>query len=110
MYPLKTEDMIKLKWQNIMQKKRLPATADRAVWRAGIMWAIVVEKVGKDVGGNQEKILSKERFAGYKTETTEKKTEIKARLALRNEVKEEVKGRNRNENVFARPNGLREKR
>ena len=75
-------------------KKRLPAIADRAVWekatkgRAGTMWDIVVEKVWKDIGGSQEEILSIERFAGYKTEVTEN-IEIRARLALRNKVKEE---------------------
>ena len=43
-------------------KKRLPAKADRAVWekvtkrRAG-RWDSVVEKVWKDLGGNQEEIL-----------------------------------------------------
>ena len=44
-------------------KKRLPAKADRAVWekvtkrRAGRRWDSVVEKVWKDLGGNQEEIL-----------------------------------------------------
>ena len=67
------------------------------------------------MGGNQEEILSIEKFAGYKIEVKEK-IEIRERLALRNKVKEEeqlrdvrtVKRKNRNENVFARPNGLRE--
>ena len=36
--------------------------------RAGIRWDSVVEKVWKDIGGNQEEILSIETFAGYKTE------------------------------------------
>ena len=52
---------------------------------------------------------------GYKTEVKEN-IEIRQRLALRNKVKDEedlrdlreVKRRNRNENVFARPNRLRE--
>ena len=82
--------------------------------RAGIRWDSVVEKVWKDVGGDQEEILSIEKFAGCKTEVKEK-IEIRQRLTLRNKVKEEehfsdlrkVK-RNRNENVFARANGLRE--
>ena len=45
---------------------------DRAVWekvtkgRAGIRWNSVVEKVWKDIGGNQEEILSIENFAGCK--------------------------------------------
>ena len=102
-------------------KKRLPAIADRAVWekatkgRAGTMWDIVVEKVWKDIGGNQEDILAVEKFAGCKTEIKEN-IEIRERLALRNKVKEEehlrdlreVKGRSMKENVFPRPNGLRE--
>ena len=55
-----------------MPKTRLPAIAGRAVWekvtkgRAGIRWDSVVEKVWKDIGGNEE-ILSIEKFAGYKT-------------------------------------------
>ena len=96
MYPLKTNrDVRKLKWQydvRNMPKKRLPAIADRAVWekvtkgRAGIRWDRVVEKVWKDIGGNQEKILSREKFAGYKTEVKEK-IEIREWLALRKKVK-----------------------
>ena len=56
---------------------RSPAIADRAVWesvakgRAGIRWDSVVEKVWKDIGGNQEEILSIDKFAGYKTEVKE---------------------------------------
>ena len=125
MYPLETNrDVRKLKWQckvKNMPKKRLPAIADRAVWekvtkgRAGMRWDGVVEGVWKDIGGNQEEIPSIEKFAGYKTEVKER-IEIRDRLALRNKVKEAehlrdlrgVKRRNRNENVFARPNGLRE--
>ena len=77
-----------------MPKKRLPAIANRAVWekatkgRAGIRWDSVVEKAWKDIGRNQEEILSIEKFAGYKTEAKEK-IEIRERLALRNKVKEE---------------------
>ena len=75
----------------------------------------MIEKVWKDTGGNQE-ILSIEKLAGYKTKVKEN-IEIRGRLALRNKVEEEehlrylwgVKRRNRNENVFARPNGIREK-
>ena len=57
-----------------MPKTTLPAMADRAVWeklakgRAGIRWDSVVEKVWKDIEGNQEEILSVEKCAGYKTE------------------------------------------
>ena len=70
------------------------AIADRAVLekvtkgRAGIRWVSVVEKGWKDVGGNQEEILSIEKFEGYKTEVKEN-IEIRERLALRNKVKEE---------------------
>ena len=52
----------------------MPAIADRTVWekvakgRAGIRWDSVVEKVWKDIEGNQEEILSVEKCAGYKTE------------------------------------------
>ena len=86
---------------NICQKKRLPAIANRTVWdkvtkgRAGIRWDSVVEKVWKDIGGNQEEVLSIEKFAGYKTEVCGYKTEVKEnieireRLALRSRVKEE---------------------
>ena len=34
--------------------------------KAGIRWDSVVEKVRKDIGGNQEEILPTEKFAGYK--------------------------------------------
>ena len=70
-----------MKWQykvRNMPQKRLPAIADRAVWekltkgRAGIRWDSVVEKAWKDIGRNQEEILSIEKFAGYKTEIKER--------------------------------------
>ena len=57
-----------------MPEKRLPAIVDRAVWekttkgRAGIRWQNVVETIRKDLGGDQEEILSIEKFGGYKTE------------------------------------------
>ena len=77
-----------------MPKKRLSAIGDIAVWekvtkgRAGIRWDSVVEKVWKDIGGNQEEILSIEKFTGYKREMKEKIETWKG-LALRNNVKEE---------------------
>ena len=86
-----------MKWEYVvrsMPKKRLPAIADRAVWekvtegRAGIRWDSVFGKVWKDIGGNQEEILSIEKFAGYKTEVKES-IEIRERLAPKNNVKEE---------------------
>ena len=60
-------------------------------------------------------MLSIDKFGRYKAEV-EKRMERRARLALRNRVKLEKhfgdmggnKRRNRNENVFAQPNGLRE--
>ena len=53
-----------------MQKQRLPAIAERAVWekvtrgRAGIRQDSVVEKAWKGIEGNQEEILSIDMFAG----------------------------------------------
>ena len=41
----------------------------------------------KDIGGNQEEILSIEKFAGCMAQVKEK-IEIRERLALRNKVKE----------------------
>ena len=77
MYPLETNrDVRKLKWQykvKNMPEKRLPAIVDRAVWekitkgRAGIRWDNVVEKMWKELGGDQEEVLSMERFCGYET-------------------------------------------
>ena len=64
MHPLKTNRGVrKLKWQykvNNIPGKRLPAIVDRAVWekirkgRAGIRWDNIVEKMRKDLGGDQE--------------------------------------------------------
>ena len=77
-----------------MPEVRLPAIADRAVWekitkrRAGIRWDNVVEKVCKDLGGDQEEVLSIENFDRYNTEVTEKMSEMGI-LDLRNEVKTE---------------------
>ena len=58
----------------------MPAVADRGVWekvtkgRAGKRWDSVVEEVWKDIGGNQEEILSIHGVGGYKTgETSAKK-------------------------------------
>ena len=61
-----------------MPKKSLSAISDRAVrdrvtkWRAGLRWGSVVEKVWKNIGGNQEEILSIEKFEGCKTEEKER--------------------------------------
>ena len=67
---------------------------DRAVWekvtigRAGIRWDSVVEKVWKDLGGNQEKVMSAEKSGRDKTEV-EGRIEGWERLALKNKVKSE---------------------
>ena len=61
-----------------MPEKRLPAIVDRAVWekitkgRSAIRWDNVVEKIWKDLGGNQEEVLSEDKFGGYKTEVKER--------------------------------------
>ena len=36
--------------------------------RAGLRWDNVVEKIWKDLGGDQEEVLSTDKFGGYKTE------------------------------------------
>ena len=103
-----------------MPKKRLPAIANRAVWekvtkkRAGIWWDSVVEKVRKDMGGSQKYTVHRE-VCGVQDRS--KKIYINKRKASAKKQGERggtlrdlrgVKRRNRNENVFARPNGLRE--
>ena len=56
-----------------MPKKRLPAIVDRAVWgevakrRAGIRWDSVAGKVWKYREGNQEEVMSEDKFGRYKT-------------------------------------------
>ena len=80
--------------------------------RSGIRRDNVVENIWKDFGGDQEEVLSIDKFGGYKTEVVEERE----RLALTNKVKEEkhlrdrrgVEGRYWNENLPARPNGLRQ--
>ena len=79
------------------------------------MWDSVVEKVWKDIGGNQEAMMSAGKFGRGKTEVEEIR-ERRERLTLRNKVKSEkhlsymrgVERRDRNEDVFARLNGLHE--
>ena len=87
MHPLKTiRDVRKLEWQykiRDMPKKRLPAIVivDRAAWeettkgRARIRWDNVVEKTWKDLGGDQQEILSMDTFGGYKTEEVKERIE-----------------------------------
>ena len=92
MYPLTiNRDERKSEWQykvKNMPEKRLPAIVDRAVWEkitkgwAAIRWDDVVEKIWKDLGGNQEEVLFTEKFGGYKTkvkEKTEKKRKASAK-------------------------------
>ena len=74
--------MRKLKWQykiRNMPKERLPAIiVDRAVWekvskgRARIRWDSVVEKVWKNIGGNQEDLMSAGKFGKYKAQVEER--------------------------------------
>ena len=70
----------------------MPAIVDNAVWekitkgRAGIRWDIVVEKIWKDVAGDQEEVLSTEKFGGYKTEVKRRIMEERERQALKNKV------------------------
>ena len=97
-YPLKTTRGVrKLKWQCKVQnipENRLPSVVDRAVWekitkgQARIGWDNVVEKIWKDLGGDQEEVLSTDNFGGYKTEV-EDIVEERERQALSNKVKEE---------------------
>ena len=66
-YPLETNrDVRKLKSQHEvknMPEKRLPAIVDRAVWekikkeQAGIRWDNVVDKISKELGGDQEEFV-----------------------------------------------------
>ena len=57
-----------------MPATRLPAIVDNVVWekitngRAGIRWDNVVEKVWKDIKGDQEDVLPVEKFGGCKTQ------------------------------------------
>ena len=122
----RNRDVRKLKRQykvRSMPKKRLPATVDGAVCekvingRGEIRWDIVVERVWKDIGGNQEEVMSAENFGRYKAELDEE-IQTRERLELRNKVESEKhlrdihgsKRRDRSENVFEnvfeRPNRL----
>ena len=77
-----------------MPKKRVPAIANCSVWetvtkrRAEIRWDNVVDKVWKEVGGNQEDIMSPEKYAEYQAKLNEW-MERRERLVLRKKVKEE---------------------
>ena len=72
----------------------MPAIADRAVWekitkgQAGVRWDNVVEKIGKELGGDKEEVLSIEKFGGYKTDAI-KKNRKKGKASAENKVKEE---------------------
>ena len=74
-------------------RKRSPAIADRTVWektikgRAGVRWDYVVEAIRIQEETINKKILSIEKFDGYKTKLVERREE-KERLALRSDVME----------------------
>ena len=102
-----------------MPEKRWPAIAARAVWekitkgQAGITWDNAIEKMWKESGRDQEEVQSMEKFGGYKKEekrgtgkccTKNKGERGEARRNTRG-----VEGRHLNQNISARPNGLREK-
>ena len=82
--------------------------------RGGIRWGSVVEKVLKDVGANQEGIMSPDKSCRYKTKA-EETMRVERRemllIALRNEVKSEehlgdireVKRSDRNKKLFGQP-------
>ena len=63
---------------NNVPEKRLPPIVGNAVWekvtkeRAGTRWDNVVEKISKDIGGEQEEALSIEKLGGYKAEVKER--------------------------------------
>ena len=52
----------------------MPVIDDRAVWekvtkgRVGNSWDNVFEKIWKELGGDQEEVLSIEKFGGYNTD------------------------------------------
>ena len=75
---------------------RLPAIGDRAAWekmttgRGGIRWDNVVEKMWKDLGGDQEEAL----LSTEKAEVKER-VEERERLVLRSKVKKEKHLRDR---------------
>ena len=105
------------------QKRGCQPIVDGAVWekvtkgRAGIRWDSVAEKVWKGIGRNQEDVMSAGKFGRHKAEV-EERVDIREVLALSIETRwnrkktfrdiRGIAGRDRNENVFARPNGLRE--
>ena len=82
--------------------------------RAGIRWDSGVKKVWKSYRRKPRRDTVHREVCGYTTEVKEM-IEPRERLALGKKVKEEdhlrdlreVKRRKRNENVCARPNGLR---
>ena len=58
--------------------------------RGGTRWNTVVEKVWKDIEGNQENVLSIERFGGHKTEVN-----VKDRNKGKTSSAEEINGKRR---------------
>ena len=59
-----------------MQRKRLPAVVDRAVWKKlrnvqrGMRWDKEVERVWQEIGGNKNEVLSIGESVGYKANGT----------------------------------------
>ena len=100
----------------------MPVKADRAVWEklkkgpAGIRWDSVDKKVWNNIGGNREEILSREKFAGFKTAVKDSICRNKGKASAKKQGEiggtlrdlRGVKKRNNNINVFERPNGLHE--
>ena len=100
-----------------MPKKRLPTIADSAVLekvtkeRAGTRWGDVVDKVWNEIGGNQEDTVLGEVWGvqGSNKRKGRGEASVNKKGGRRRTVRDmrEVKGRDWDENVFVRPNGLR---
>ena len=84
-------DARKLKWRYESKEhapqKRLPAIADWAIWkkvtrRAGQRWDGVVEKVWKDIAGNQEEMLSRREVWGVQ-DRSKQRMEIREKASTK---------------------------
>ena len=77
-----------------MQRKRLPVIVHKVVWKkttkgqAGNRWGRNVEKIWKEIGGNQDEILSIDEATGYKTKVRDM-IEKRGKETLRCKVDEE---------------------
>ncbi|CAB1117900.1 unnamed protein product [Ectocarpus sp. CCAP 1310/34] len=105
MYSLKTKiDMQKLNWQykvSRLSDDRLPAMVDKVAWgkatpgKKGIRWDKVVERVGKEIG-DEEETLDTEGFGGFKKkvkEILESREEATLRKKVRSEDHLEIYGK-----------------